>query len=375
MALKGQEKVRFDEFAIVLLGGIIFLGILLIAFNTPTEFPPKVSPASLRFELSPGDSQTFSINITGRISSSNITTSGVVGDWINVPQTNLGVLTQNTLITMTLNVPATATSGTHTGKIIVSGAGGKFEVDVTVFVTAIKKLTSRSLTVGDFKVRFLNEDRILDSVDNANTARSYFGEKKINLIGILEEEDIPLAKSAVARFVVEDTNNLGPIIVTQNGVDVFKQQVGPGEVVVPLNVSDMKRSNVVSIRSDTPGIFFWAENVYNIRNAEFEVSLEGSAPKTFNFTLLPEEINKFDHFQLTFLAKGPATPSTPLRITINDQAAYLAVPSPTVFSQNFARDLLGRTLVIGEINSIMFSFDQHSAYEIEDAILTIFTRA
>lgn len=376
MAMKGQfDKMKFDEFSLVILGGIIFLGILLLSFGTPGEFPPKVTPSAVTLNLDPGSFETFDINISGKISEVNITTSGEIATWIQPSRADLGVLREKTTVLVTVSVPSAASAGTRKGKIIVSGKEGRDEVEVTVVISSFKRLASRVFGIGDFRVSYLSGSRTLDTRGDTFVSKSYLYEKPLNLVGIVNPEELPILTSGFASFVVEDTNNYGPIILTQNGRQIFSEVVGPGEVIVPLNLTDVRKSNTITIRADNPGIFFWAENVYSIRNVSLDIGYRGSAPKTFNFTLLPEEARKFDHAQITYNVRGVSPGLPPMRISLNGQTVFFERPPATFFSNSFARDISGGPIKVGEKNSLVFSFDQEASYDLSDANIIVFTRA
>lgn len=373
MTTKGQFK--FDEFSLILIGAIIFLGMVAISLTTPSEFPPKVAPTSIKLDLDPGSYQQFNINITGKVSGVNITASGEIADWIYLYETDLGALKERKIYPVTISVPGIATTGTHTGKIVVSAKEGKAEVDVVVVVSPVKRLNAKTLPIGDFKVSYSAGTDVLDSAGNTFVSKSYLYEKPLSLVGVVEDAKLPIIDGAYVRFVVEDTNNYGSVIVTQNGRKVFDEVVGPGEVIVPLNVSDVRKSNTVTIRADNPGLFFWAENVYSIRDVELSASYNGPVAKVYNFTLLPAEYTKFDHFQLTYGVRSATPNLPPLRIELNGQTIYLDAPSTAGGNLQISRDVFGGIIGLKEKNSMRFSFDQGASYEVTGAILTVFNRA
>lgn len=374
--MKGQfERMKFDEFSLVILGAIIFIGILLIAFSTPSEFPPRVSPASVTLNLDPGSSEVFYINITSGISEANVSTSGSIASWLQPAKTDLGVLKAKEVLPIVVSVPESATAGTRTGKIIVSGKEGRAEVDVTIVVSAVKRLTSRTLGIGDFKILYLSGSSTIAEHADTFVSKSYLFEKSVNIVGVIEDDKLPILNGGFVRFIVGDTNNYGPIVVTQNGREIFSEPVGPGEVIVPLNLTNLRRSNTIKIAADVPGIFFWAENLYSIRDISVEVSYRGGIPKTYNFTLTPNEQRKFDHLQLTYTVRGSTTSLPPMKIELNGQTIFFEKPPTTFFNRNFARDVFDLRLNVAERNSLAFSFDQEASYEVSDATLAVFSRA
>ncbi len=376
MAMKGQfDKLKFDEFSLVILGGVIFLGILVLSFTTPSEFPPKVAPLAVTLNLDPGSYETFNINVSGKITGVNVSATGEIANWMQISKTDLGILKEKEVVPVTISVPGIASAGTHRGKIVVLSKEGRAEVDVTVIVSAVKRLASRSIPIGDFKVSYQTGVKTLDSHGETFVSKSYLYEKPLNLVGVVEDDVLPILTGGSVRFVVEDSNNYGAVVVSQNGRDIFSEVVGPGEVVVPLNISDVGGSNAITIRADNPGIFFWAENVYGIRDVSLDIAYSGSIPKTFDFALVPDEYRKFDHLQLTYSVTDNTPQLPPMKITLNGQTVYFDTPPTTSFNQNFERDVFGGIIGVNERNTMTFSFNQEASYEISGATLTVFNRA
>lgn len=369
---KGQMK--FDEFSLVLVGAIIFMGILAIAFTTPSEFPPKVAPVKVSIDAGQGEYQTFTLNVTGKITGVNVSASGEIAGWMSFSKTDLGAIRESTPVQVTINVPSGASAGAHTGVVTVQSKEGHADVQVTVNVAAFKKLSSRVIPVGDFSVSYLSDAQTLDSRNTTFVSRSYLYEKPMTMFGSLTDQQLSIVNGGEVRFNVDDTNDYGPIIVAQNGREIFREVVGPGLVVAPLNVSELKKSNTITIRADYPGLFFWAENLYSISNASVDVSYQGPISKTVNFTLQPEEYNRFDHVQVSFKVAGASAGLPPMRIALNGKTIFLGVPPSTTFNMQFSRDTFGGPLSLGPSNLLTFSFDQQASYDVSGATLAVFSR-
>jgi hypothetical protein len=377
MAMKGDDSFggKFDEFSIIAVGAVIFIGIVLLAFSTPSEFPPTVRPLEVKMSLDPGSYESFVFNISGKVTGVNITTSGEIAGWIQLSETDIGALRDKKSITATVNVPGIASPGTHRGVVTVWGKEGKADIQVAITVSSVKKLTSKTVSMGDFRVAYLAGSRTLDTFGNTFVTKSYLYEKPLNLVGVIESEEMPILTGASVRFIVEDANNYGPVIVTQNGRQIFSEVVGPGEVFVPLNMSDVRKSNTVTIRAENPGLFFWAENVYSIREASLDIDYQGRVDKVFNFSLSPEEYKKFDHLQLVYNVDEATAPLPPMRVSLNGQTIYEDVPSITSFNSNIARDIFGSPIAMSDKNSMVFSFAQEASYTLSDATMIIYYRS
>jgi len=376
MAMKGEESLgKFDEFSIIAIGGVIFIAIFLLAFSTPSEFPPTVRPLEVKMSLDPGAYETFVVNISGRVTGVNITVSGQVAGWVEPSRTDIGALRDTISVPVTVSVPGDAQAGVYRATLTVSGKEGSTDVPVTITVSPVKKLSSRTLSMGDFRVAYLSGSRAADTHGSAFLTKSYLYEKPLNLVGVIEPEELAILTGASVRFIVEDTNSYGPIVVNQNGRQIFRELVGPGEVIVPLNMSDMKRSTTVSIKADNPGLFFWAENVYSVRDVSLEIEYRGKVDKQFNFTLSSDEYRRFDHLQLVYNVGDATAPLPPMRVILNGQTIYEDEPPLTSLNVNIARDVFGSPIRLAEKNTMTFTFDREASYDLTDVTLIVYYRA
>lgn len=370
---KGQA-LKFDEFGLVIMGAIIFLGIMAVALTTPTEFTVKVTPAEITLNADPGSFQTFNITLSNKVTNVNISTSGEIADWLIPSRTDIGDIREKTVVPITVSVPSTAAGLVKKGRIVVKSSNGEADVAVTIVVSAVKKLTSRTFGVGDFNVSYVAGTKTLDSKDTTFASKSYFYEKPVTLNGQLSDDEIPIVSGGAVKFFVDGANDYGPIVVSQNGQNIFSETVGPGQVIVPINKTDLRAYNTFTIRADNPGLYFWTENVYSLSTVKLDVDYNGPVRKTFNFTLVPEEFSKFDHIQITFDTLGATQNAPPVRILLNGQPIYLAKPSAGL-NQNFDVDSLGGFIRVGAQNSLVFGIDQPGQYQLGGATVTIFTRA
>lgn len=370
-------KGKFDEFGIILMGAVIFMGILAFGFTTPSEFPPKITPEKVSLDVDPGTIETFVVNISARVSQANISASGPIAEWVTFSRTDLGATgSKGEKVTVTVDVPENAKIGTHKGKIVVKAKEGEDSLDLTVAVAPIKRLVSRTVPLEDFSVRYVKgENRVLESRDKAWISRSYLNENELRMVVEADPAEIPVLKNANIRFNVDDATNFGPLVILQNGVKIFDENVGEGEVVVPLNVSGIEDVNTIKMQSGSPGIFFWADNVYQVSNVQIDAKFDGSIPKNFQFRMSPEEQTRFDHLQLSYVVRGSSSSLPPLKVQFNDQVIYFTAPVKTSFNQNVDRDIFGGKLVAFPTNNLTFSFEQPGSYDVSEAAVTFYTKA
>jgi len=367
--LKGQTRI--DEFAFILLAGVVLMIILLLAWGAPPTPIISVEPTSIAASIANGTSKIFYINITGTATNVFLSGRGAIANWISFDKNNFnltGTVTVRTIIT----APSSA-NGTYSGSIVINYNGENLTIPVTINVaTAQLLLNSRAINLGNFSISYTNLSRVLDSRDNVEISRSYLSEWYLTLTGQIDESKLPLVKNGKISLVIDATNSYGPLMVFVNDVEVFNKKVGPGFVEIPISPQLIKSSNIVKVVAGTPGLRFWASTVYRIRSINFSVSFEGAVAKEISFSLNKSEIDNFDHFQLLFRLVNCMLPPSELFIEINDQIVFAQRPPLTFFNETFRKDVLGNKLYLGENNTIRFSFEKEGYCEMANALLIVF---
>lgn len=366
-----KSQVKMDEFALVLLAGVILIGMLMIIWTTPLEPLPTVDPLSVSLSMLNGTSSSFNLNISGRITNVTLSATGAISTWIKFGKNNFDV-SEYVIVPVYISVPKTATAGTYKGNIIVRSTGGEKIVSVLVEVSTMKKIASRSISLGDFTVSYTAGTRVLDSKEATFVSKGYFSEKVISLFGLVSDEELPTLTGASIQIIVSETNSLGNLIVIFNGQEVFNERVGIGEVLVPVNVNLIKKSNSIVIKAGNPGFVFWANTVYKFSIVKFTISFKGAFSKEIQFALSESEISNFDHFQLSYRVKDYSVSLPKLTIKINQQTIFREKPDLTIFNRNFEKDMVGYALILSKNNTISFSFEEEAFYDIADVVLTVF---
>jgi hypothetical protein len=368
--MKGQGRV--DEFAFVLLAGIILIAMLMIVWTTPLEVPPKLSPSAKTITAFPGLSTNFEINITGpKISNVTLMATGFIGSWISFSKDTLDV-PKSTLVTVYVNVPSGIAVGSYTGTINVNSVGGSASMPLTINVQNAGSISfaKRSIALGDFSISFIAQSKTLDSQENIQVSKGAFSENKLSLVGMLEESELADASDARIQMVISDTNDLGNLVVNFNGRGLYNGRANIGQLNIPLNVSSLSTSNVARVSASSPGWMFWASSTYSIRSASMVVNFKGATANVIKVNLNPNEVANFDHFTLSSLVSyRPPVPD--LKIKVNSQIAYFGSVPVTALNIDLKKDILGNPLIIGENNTISFSFDKNGAMDFTNTILTI----
>jgi len=374
MLKKGQVMPRVDEFAFVLLAGLVLMLILTIVWSTPTESAPAVNPTSVSISVQKGASSTFKLNISGTVLTNvTLAASEDIKDWITFDKNNFNV-GGYTMVTVTVKAPKIVTEGTKIGQITVSSSSGSKTVSVTVEVTkASTELSTKPIVLGDFSVSYNTGSDVLDSEKNVEVTRGVISGNEIDLFGQLSESKLETVTGGHIKLKVEDTNSAGNLIVLFNNEEVFNSKASAGDIDIEIDASKIKATNTVAISAGSPGLMFWTTTTYKLTSAEFSVDYKGVYSKSMTFSLDQKQIDNFDHFQLNYRVSDYSTPLPEMLINVNGQLVYWKRPPLTFFNDTFEKDVLGNKLVLNEgENTISFSFEENAFYDVSNAVLTVF---
>lgn len=366
---KGQADHRIDEFAFILLGGVMLLIILTIGFLTPSG-ALIVSPDSINLVMTRGQTKVIPLIFNGTATNVTITAKGEVGDWFTFSRQQFDVNGREAVDAI-IKVPVNIREGYHFGTIEIERTGETKRISVSINVTRYPAGDiTRTIFFDDFKVSYLVGPETVDSMNNFEISKSYLSENSATLVGIIDQDKLNIVTDGFIRLVVESKNDAGDLIIIFNDKEVFKQNPGYGEVIVPISKDMIKRSNVVQIKADNPGLKFWMSNVYRFRTAEFGINVQGISFKDLTFNLDENDITNFKFGKISFkVTDYNPNALNDLIIKINDNLVYKGAPSlgafpPVVFDKNKAG------LNTGE-NILSFSVESEAFYQLTDVRLVI----
>lgn len=362
-------SVRIDEFAFVLLAGLLLIIILTVAWSSmPTEQIVLVQPSSVQLAISRGSVSNFDITINGTATQLTLQGGGEIADWLSFNKNNVQ-LVNSTTVTVYVTVPSTAVERVYTGTVDITGGDSKKSVQVTISVTQQSDVP-HSFYVGDFIVSYDVGTDFLATKSNVEISRSYFSDSSLNFGSSVSDDKLNILTSGFIYLLVDNTNNAGNLIVDFNGIEVLNQKVYSGDMTIPINRSLIKKYNTVSVRADTPGWKFWMSTVYNLKTVKFSINYQGTSFKDYSFELSSQDVTNFKFAKLSFLVKNYKTPMSDLIITINGQQIFRGIPQ-IYFEKDFGREIILNT----GLNTISFSSEKQTYYELENVILTVVRRA
>lgn len=367
--IKGQAKI--DEFSYVLIAGLVLIVVMMITWSAlPQELPPMVTPPSVSLSVSKGSSASFTFTINATANKISMYPYGEISDWMNFDK-NFFALGGSTDVKVTVVAPSDATEGTHTGYIVVSSAGGNRTIYVNVNVLKFSATDiPHPFYFNDFAVSYTLGSEVIASQDNVDVAKGTFTNQPVSLTNEpIPDDKFAIITSGFISAVVADTNSGGNLIVELNGKEVFRGTPGAGEISIPLDSSQINKTNTVVLRTESPGWKFWMNTVYKIKTAKLVINYLGISSQEKTFNLDASEVTNFKYARVSFRVKNSAEQE--LIIRINNQTIYMSIP-PALFNEDFRNDIYGNPLSFNAgQNSISFSLENEGIYDLGDVTLIV----
>jgi len=362
---KGQTAAKVDEFAYILLAGVILIAIVMFASSTAVkENPVIVLPTDVFVPVQRGTAAEFNFTLEGNATMVTLEATGDGKDWINFNKNNFNVVKQTT-VKVKVIVPSSVTAGLYYSTIVVSSSGGNKTLEARIDVTNDPIDIAKNVDLGDFSVSYTVGTDVLTSKKDVEAYNGIFGGSDVNLVHeSMSDEKYAIVKSGFVSLLIEDTNGAGDLIVELNSKEIFKGKQSIGELVIPLNKSQIQKANGVKIKSGGPGWMFWTTNSFKIKSAKFAVNYQSTPSVDKQFKLESKEVEKFRFGKISFMVDR-YTKSNDLIIKINDRNIFRDVPYGVV---EVPFDNV--PLNVGW-NIIKFTLDKEAEYDLTNVILTI----
>jgi len=364
----GQAKI--DEFAFVLLAGLIMIIVMLLAWGVPSEREiPVVTPDSVDVEIERGYSDDFLLKINVTSKKVTLTSTGTIADWIEFSNNDFEV-TGLTNVEVTIDVPRKADEREYLGTIIVeSEEGGKTEIPVTINVISpyaeIPSEIREEKYFPDIFVSFAAGEELLKSERNV-LVRKGLNENKYFKMSATISQDLDFVTGGVMTIDILDTNREGNLIIKLNNEVIYDRSTPAGRVKIPVKKSLLKSYNTVEISTSSPGWKFWTSSFYRIDRIEFSVNLFGGKEQVEYFSISDEALRNFKSAKLQFEIRD-YTGDGNLIIKINDHVIFNGQPH-RIFSQEFDGFDVG---LVKDRNTLAFSTESGTSYQLNDVKITI----
>jgi len=360
-----MAETKFDEFAFVLVAGLIIIIVMLLMWGVPTGTQiPVVEPSSQSLTINKGSLEKFILKINVTSDKVTLTPTGTIKDWIKFSNNNFdssGLAS----VEVYVKVPSGTVERDYYGSIEVESAeGGKVSIPLTITVTnpTTGKETEVSSThfIGDFSVTYVAGSETLKSVTNI--------EVKDKLVSFSSniEEDMSLVTDGFIILDIFYTNGEGNLVVKLNNQIILDQNVGVGELKIPIDKGLLSNYNIIEVSTSKPVWKFWTSSDYKFDKIDFGIDVYGNMEKKETFDVAREEITNFHEGRVGFYINSFDGDGN-LMVKINDFKVFEGRRQGIV-AFNFNYVDVG--LIRGE-NTISFSTETGTTYNIESAKVVI----
>lgn len=363
-----KAQTRIDEFAFILLAGIILIVIMAVAFTTIQAGPISATLSTSNLQIAQGNSATITLHLNGTAYNISLSSSGEITGWINFDQNNFDISGFKDVV-VTVLVPGNADFRTHSGNILVSFADKTVKVPITVAVTLVTVTNvPNAIRLGDFTVSYLVGSDVVGEQDNIQVSKGYFSDSPVSFTATIPDNELGILTDGFIQIFVETSNSDGNLFVDFNGQRVYSNTISTGEIDIPINATAVHKYNSVVLSADNPGVKFWESTNYKIKFAKFGVDFSGINSKQLTFSLSSTDLNNFNFGTLSFQVRN-YNPNAlgPMLIQINGATFFNDVPTLTYFSRSFGNEI---PLYNGN-NTISFSVSRAASYQLANVVLTI----
>ncbi|HDR53104.1 MAG TPA: hypothetical protein ENN60_00295 [archaeon] len=173
--------------------------------------------------------------------------------------------------------------------------------------------------------------------------------------------------TATLLLEIDETNNYGPLILTLNGNEIWKDFPGEGRLEVELPIAYLQSENSLKLSAGSSGWRIWAPTIYKIEELKVMETLSRDEEQTFTFTLSKDELKNYYMGRVYVGYMNPQI-SGELAITLNNEnVIFRGEPGTGAFNTAFSSG-------IRETNTISFKLLKDGYYEMRNVEVVIFTR-
>jgi len=364
--MKLQQR-GFDEFALIVVAAVIFVGILAFYFTSSLDTYPHLQPREIFLVLLPNEKSSFTIKVLANSSNTSLEVEGEVRNLIFLSESSFSVFGEKEI---SLKVQAPPTLGTYSGYIKARTNAGEDRIPVKIIVSSFYQLASRTITYPSFTISRYGKENIVDAKYNDYVEKSIFSDKKVRLVlSQVNKEEI---EEAYVNIIVSDVKGSGELIVKQNNRILFRGKVNIGELKVPLNVSEFGSVNFIILEATNPSWNIFEKTKYEVFEVKIVVEYKENS-QTLNLELGRNEIERFYSLEISSLVQS-SYPIPILEIKVNDQIVYRDRIPIAAFRLNITRDIIGERLLLKENNKIKFSLVSEGYITFSNNIFKIYYR-
>ena len=370
-----------DEFGWILIGALVFIVVISIAWLPSRGPSPLVDPKSVDLNIVAGSGTAFYITINGskegEMKDVNLTVVDCAQNWVSFDKNMLDI-EDSERVMVSVVVPKGTTGGSYVGRIKISSPGGETFVTMRINVVSINelKIRSRPIYLGDVNVKYSVGSELISSGNDIEITKSSFSQTNEAMNITIPSQKLQITTGGYLNLTIGEINDAENLVVIFNGYKIYDRSPSLGNVIIPIDESMIGNQNSMLIYTESPPWYkFWSKSVYKIENFGLFINYQDTMERERLFDLKDEEIANFDSFKLTGSVDRYSSPLGEMEIKINNQLVYSNRPPLSFFNETFRSDVLGNALYFRNTdNVISFSFEQSSLYDLEDAFLIVYYR-
>ncbi len=179
--------------------------------------------------------------------------------------------------------------------------------------------------VPSVNIALKTEGKVVKDVSSLYFSRTLFSKK--NEIIEFSLNDIENTKNVFLAFNVVE--GAGRMVISLNGKEVFNREVGTRNVEpITLPKEWLKENNILQFETDSPGIFFWRKNFYDLSSIKIIADIiNRDSQKSKNLFVVSEsELYNMANAALRFTPICDQTKVRKLEVAINNNVLYSAIP-------------------------------------------------
>lgn len=195
----------------------------------------------------------------------------------------------------------------------------EFNLGTIGFVSEVpaKTFTIGSLTIGE------PQEENLKSAPRVDITASWFGSEGKRYIIDVPEWYFDTMEKVTLTFSVDSTNMYENLYIAWNGKLFYQDKAHPRTYKLEIEPQYVEEQNTLDIYTGAPGLMFWANTVYQLR--DLSVDLVYGPAKLYSFELYSSEVGKFRKGLLEFYGTGGGE----LTAKVNGIEIYSQVPRGT----------------------------------------------
>jgi hypothetical protein len=375
-----MKKGEMDEFGWILVGALVFILIITVVWLPSRQPSPVVQPESIELNLLPGSGNIFYITINGskegKMENVTLVPCDLIKSWIGFDKNTFDI-SNSEQVKVSIMVPKGTVPGTYIGTVKISSPGGYTTLSLRINVVSISQLTTKSRAIdlnSPINAKYSIGAENIFTMKNIEILRSAFDESGQSIGIAIPKEKLYTTTGGYLNITIDKVMSEGNLIIMFNNVTLYNKKASEGTIIIPIDDSLIGTTNNLVVQAYPPPWYkFWTKTDYKMKEFTFATTYQDTMERQRYFDLSNDEVLNFKSFKLTTITRDYSKPLKEMEIKINNQPVYLKIPPLTFLNETFSKDIFGNSLYLKkDNNTISFSFESESYYNMENAFLIVY---